>query len=453
MLRQSGLSTDCTDSMNEQNKTDAETSAQDNNATGQSAQGHSAVGTEPAADTSAGTDTVNNESGTSGREDMASQVVDQAADTASSPSAPTTATPASPATGTSKGAGVAWLALLLGVALAGGGYWGHQRLSQLEQAEQSAFQGRLEQMLAQQEQSLQQQATTLEDELNQLRQSVSDQVRQVGGQLAQARAAEQDLLAKVEGRMATVDSQQARIEALQSRMDALLERIDNLKRAQQPKVLLRWQAARDLLAVGRLQLQQLQQVTSAIEHYQAARSLLLEQADERSATVISVIDDELRRIQSIVVPDHSAYIDAIQQQLSLLPHWIPATAAQPSEPGEAAGWWDKLKFMGRQTFTVRRAEELDRTSVDVLQQALRLHLLAVQAALVANDGDAVQRHTQHAADILERYGTGVDEQLQPVQTLLSELQQEPFGVVLPAVGQAEERLQELLRAQRSEGGA
>jgi len=447
MLRQSGLSTDCTDSMNEQNKTDAETSAPDNNATEQTAHEHSAVGTEPAADTSAGTDTVNNASDPSGPQDSSSPVADQA--TAANPAAPTRATPPS----SNKGAGVAWLALLLGVALAGGGYWVHQRLSQLEQAEQSAFQGRLEQMLAQQEQSLQQQATTLEDELGQLRQSVNDQVRQVGGQLAQARAAEQDLLAKVEGRMATVDSQQARIEALQSRLDALLERIDNLKRAQQPKVLLRWQAARDLLAVGRLQLQQLQQVTSAIEHYQAARSLLLEQADERSATVISVIDDELRRIQSIVVPDHSAYIDAIQQQLSLLPQWIPATAAQPSEPGEAAGWWDKLKFMGRQTFTVRRAEELDRTSVDVLQQALRLHLLAVQAALVANDGDAVQRHTQHAADILERYGTGVDEQLQPVQTLLSELQQEPCGVVLPAVGQAEERLQTLLRAQRSEGGA
>ncbi|MCG8465488.1 MAG: hypothetical protein MI750_11630 [Xanthomonadales bacterium] len=431
-----------------QNKTDAETSAQDTDAVEHNAQDHSAAGTESTVTETVAPEAAADDSSTS--------------DQAPAPEAkPPKAEHSNTAHRTSSqsqgkrsgGAGVAWLSLVLGVALAAGAYWGHQRLSQLEQAEQSAFQDRLEQLLAQQDQSLQQQASTLEQELAQLRTSVSEQVRQVGGQLAQARAAEQDLLAKVEGRMATVDSQQARIEALQSRLDALLERIDNLKRAQQPKVLLRWQAARDLLAVGRLQLVQLQQVTSAIEHYQAARSLLLEQADERSATVISVIDEELRRIQSIAVPDNSGYIDAIQQQLALLPQWIPATAAQPSEPTESAGWWDKLKFMGRQTFTVRRAEELDRTSVDVLQQALRLHLLAVQAALVVNDEAAVQRHTQHAADILARYGTGVDEQLQPVQTLLEDLQQEPFGMVLPAVGQAEERLQELLRAQRSEGGA
>lgn len=356
--------------------------------------------------------------------------------------------------GGSSGVVLGSVAVLLGAAGLGLGLWQQQHLQALEQADQSALQTSLEQALARQDQRMNEQSQALESRISAFDAALQEQVGQIGGQFQLARTQQQELLAQVEGRMATVDGQQARISALQGRMDALVERLEALREIQQPSVKLRWQGALDLLAVGRIQAQHLARPQMAVQHYQAARELLLEQADSDSAQVISLIDEEIRRLQAQPVMDLASDVARLEEQLAQLPLWQPQQAAAVVQMEADAGWWDKLTYYLRKPFSLRRAEALDEIDVSVLRQALHLQLLASQGAMVMQDFASLQDHLKQIQTLLQQYGHGPQGELAGLAALATELQQRQWRIVAPAgLGQAEERLRRLLYRAEDEEAA
>lgn len=344
---------------------------------------------------------------------------------------------------------IAGLALILVIISGAASWWIHQRLVQLENLTESSLQTKLSQQLTAQNEKVTQQLAQLNAKVLAAQEAMDQQVHQIGGELGAAQQSRQQLLADVEQRLVTVDAQDARIEALQARLNAVLERIEQMRRAQQPRIALRWQSARDLLAVGRVQALNLQRYDAAIEHYQAARELLLEQVGEQTAPVIAVLDEEIRLLAAVPQVDYSALETRVVDAMAMIPDWIPTTTSQvPTEAEE--GWWDKLKLFGRRAVAIRRADALDRTGLDVLQQALRLHLLAIQAGLVVADVEAITMHASHGQTLIAQFGDSLPGDFMAIDKLFADLQAQRFSVQPPLLGQAEEKLNALLAARATE---
>ncbi|GAB4181535.1 MAG: hypothetical protein Tsb002_01540 [Wenzhouxiangellaceae bacterium] len=360
---------------------------------------------------------------------------------------------AAPAAAKSGGGGLALLALVLVIALAGGGYWLHQRLTALEGGDDDQVQRLLSDYQNDAEAALQQNQEQVAAQLRGVDSRLEAAQQELSRAVAEASAGQERLRGDFESRLAAVSGQQARIDALQTRLDGLTERIEQVRQGQQPVLQVRWQAARDLLAVGALQMSELHDARGALEHYQAARQLLMDDADERAAMVVSVMDEEIERLQNARSVDRMSYREQLSPLLAGASDWPlrgsdvdPATAEATPE-----GWWGKIKATLGKALTIRRADELDRVQEDALRQALRLHLLAMQAALVIADQAALAEHSSAARAVLKDYFALAAPPVAAADQLLSELETLDLTPPAPPLGAAQRRLNTLMGALEMEG--
>lgn len=358
----------------------------------------------------------------------------------------------------SKGGGsaLALLALLLCAGLAGGGWWLHQRLQTLEQAGDASLQEWRGEQQAQLQQALAQHGSQMDElatNVSLIRDQVAGQAQQNQQQAGQIQRETEALL---NSRLAAVDSviktAALRTDGLQTRLEVMDASIDQLRQNKAPRVNLNWQAARDLLGLGRLQAERLGDFGAAVEHYEVARQLLVDNMDERSAMVVAVLDQELQRLRQVSTVDTITYLERTQSSLRAVDAWplkplddsdqVGAGAAVEST--EEAGWWGKTKQLVGGLVNIRRAHELDRIDEDVLRQSLRLRLQAMAGALLVADASALMAHASVANELLVGFFDREDEQVGAAASLLQELMDLDFSPTAPPLGQAEQRLQSLL---------
>jgi uroporphyrin-3 C-methyltransferase len=377
--------------------------------------------------------------------------------------APNPALAAAPRRGSSA---VAWLALLLGLALAGGAGWSLLELRRRE----AALDGRLQQLETSREEkgaSLQALAgvqATGERLQGQLEKGMGELRGEVAGQAGLLRTYETEL-ARLRSEIAQQRTELEQQAALLARQGGELARIGASDRQS-------WMIAEAeyLLRLANQRLIMSADVTAATALLESADGILRELDDARMHTVRSAIAGDLAALRAVPRVDvEGLYVRLtalLEQADRLVIFRMPEEEAPQPEPGQQPAQWQQRLEKGYEEallklsdyLVIRRRDEPMETLLDpqlegLVRQNLRLLLQQAQVALLSGEQSLYRESLQRAQQWVEEFFQTDEVAARALSGELAQLAGEKIAVALPDVSGSLQALRDALASGPDQGGA
>lgn len=374
------------------------------------------------------------------------------------------------------GAGLAWLALILVLALAAVGVWALLEAQAREALLRERLQG-LEAVSGRDVSALDGIRSSLERqvalEVKAAENALRGQWQETAASLREGERAAAAQLERLERSQAELGDD---VERLTVELQRQSQRLDGF--GSDEREAWRLSEAHYLLRLARQRLRVTADVTTAASLLRAADESLAALDVTEVGSVREALAADLSALQAVTMPDaeglHARLRALVQRSDSLRVHEVPGPreeetpAAAPAPPAPAEGWRERLRRSYEQalerlsSYVVLRRREasppvtlMDPQWEGLLRQSLRLLLQQAEIALLTRDTALFRSSLQRARDSLEYFQATAPAQLQAMTTEMESLLREPVGADLPDLSrslEALERARASRRAAASGGG-